>query len=181
MTAIDVHLMQVKQGLEILPIESIQHATDILRLVRDRRGTIFLCGNGGSAATCSHFSNDLMKTAHARAVCLSDAFPVVSAYGNDTGWENMYVNQLREVYDAQRDCIVGISCSGDSENVVRALDLAVKRIGLSVGLTGNARESKLLKLDLACMIRAMVPDMRVQEDLHAIVCHAIVRQMLEEE
>jgi D-sedoheptulose 7-phosphate isomerase len=179
MESISQHLSQVKEGIDLLSVSEIEKVVAVLELVRKWGGTVYLFGNGGSAALASHCTNDLIKMTRVRAVCLSDCFPVVSAYGNDEGWENMYVKQLEVVFDQGKDCAFGISCSGNSENVVRALRWAGERDGLVVGLTGN-RDGRIHEV-VNRLVHAPVPDIRVQEDLHAIVCHALVRAMVENE
>ena len=181
MDSISKHIAQVKQGIDLLDVEEIEKAVSLLRLVKEWVGTVYLCGNGGSAALASHFANDLLKMAHIKAVCLSDAFPAVSAYGNDEGWENMYFYQLRTLFDYKKDCVVGITCSGNSENVVRALRWAFEQGGLALALTGNRGSSKVHGIDGFPIVHAPVPDIRVQEDLHAVCCHAIARALVEDE
>jgi D-sedoheptulose 7-phosphate isomerase len=174
------HINQLRQGIELLNPEEIERVVSLLRLVRSWNGTVYLCGNGGSAALASHFCNDLMKIGKVKAVCLSDCFPVVSAYGNDNGWENMYLDQLRVVFNYERDCVIGISCSGNSENVVRALSWAFGQGGLIAALTGQETKSKICEIGNYPIVWARVPDMRVQEDLHSVACHAIARELVEE-
>ena len=180
MDAIAKHLSQVRQGLELLDPNEIEKGVSLFRMVRSWGGTVYLFGNGGSAALASHFANDLMKMGRVRAVCLSDAFPLVSAYGNDEGWENMYLNQLKVVFD-QKDCVVGITCSGNSENVVRAVSWACREGGLALVLTGDRKDSKIHEVGNIPFLYARVPDIRVQEDLHMVACHAIARALAEEE
>lgn len=175
------HLSQVRQGLDLLNLNEISMAVSALRLVKEQGGTVYLFGNGGSAALASHFTNDLIKMGRVKAVCLCDAFPVTSAYGNDEGWESMYLNQLKVVFDYKKDMVIGISCSGNSENVVRALEWACKEGALAIGMTGNTGNSKIHGIGVFPLIHAPVPDIRVQEDLHAVCCHAIARELAEEE
>lgn len=181
MNSIEKHLTQVRQGLELLDPNEIEEVMSVLNVMRRRGGTVYLCGNGGSAALASHFANDLMKMGKLRAVCLSEAFPVVSAYGNDEGWENMYLNPLMVAYEYDMDCLIGITCSGNSENVVRALEWVYNRSGWVIGLTGQDRDSKIHLIGSFPMVHANVPDIRVQEDLHSVACHAIARGLAEEE
>ena len=180
MDSIAKHLSQVRQGLELLDPNEIEKGVSLFRMVRSWGGTVYLFGNGGSAALASHFANDLMKMGRVRAVCLSDAFPLVSAYGNDEGWENMYLNQLKVVFD-QKDCVVGITCSGNSENVVRAVGWAYGEGGLALVLTGERKDTKVNNIGNFPILYARVPDIRVQEDLHSVACHAMARALMEEE
>lgn len=181
METIQKHLSQVGEGMSLLDQEQIAMAVLSLRIVRKNMGTVYVMGNGGSHATASHFANDLIKMGKVRAVCLGDAVSVMTAYGNDDGWDNMYSNPLRK-HLKPGDGVVGISCSGNSENVVRALrQVSEIETVLSIGLTGLSRASEICKIGLGVLVHAPVPDMRVQEDLHLMICHAIARSLQEGE
>lgn len=178
---VNKHLAQVGEGMTLLDEDEIQAAIGIVGLVKRYTGTLYVFGNGGSHSTVSHFAQDLMKQTHTKAICLGDAVPVVSAYGNDDGHENMYIKPLGTLLHPN-DAVLGISCGGSSENVVRALAYACKREDvMTIGMTGLGNETPINKIGLDALIHARVPDIRVQEDLHSIVCHAIVRALQEEQ
>lgn len=181
MNAITKHFRQIDEGFTLMDNDEIERLVNTLKIVRYKGGKAWTFGNGGSAATSSHFANDLMKIARVKAVCLSDLYPVVSAYGNDDGWEKMYVNPLMRLFDMEKDAAVGISCGGNSENVVSALRWVIGSGGSGVGLTGMDDSSKINKLKLLALVHARVPDIRVQEDIHLAVCHAVVRALQEAE
>lgn len=111
----------------------------ILLDARERGARIFFLGNGGSAATASHFANDLAIGTRCmekpfRALSLTDNVAVISAIGNDDGYENIFVQQLQALMVAG-DVVVGISASGNSPNVLKAIDHANRHGGITVGLT----------------------------------------------
>lgn len=174
------HLSQVSEGMSLLDETEIQNVIDLLNLVKKMGGTVWTIGNGGSAATASHLANDLLKMAGIKAVCLSDMVPVVTAYGNDNEWENMYGTALWKLFTKGRDCVVGITCSGNSENIVRAVEIVSGNDETAICLTGLSNGSKINVIPGIALIHARVPDIRVQEDLHMMVCHAIVRTLQEE-
>jgi D-sedoheptulose 7-phosphate isomerase len=180
MNRINIHLSQVEEGMSLLDQFKVQKVADELKKVRVRGGTVYLCGNGGSHSTASHFANDLSKICRTRAVCLGDAVPTMLAYGNDDGWDRMYANMLIGKITAE-DALVGISCSGNSQNVVNALDFGKRRSALTIGFTGLSQSSNLWHLGVDVLVQAMVPDIRVQEDIHSICTHAIVRAIQEDE
>lgn len=179
MNKINVHLTQIEEGMSLLDQAQVQSAADKLKLVRLNGGTVYLCGNGGSHSTASHLANDLAKACRIKAVCLGDAVPAMTAYGNDDGWDMMYANALVGKITSN-DALIGISCSGNSINVVNALNAAKRGWALTIGLTGLSNQSKMCALELDVVIHASVPDIRVQEDLHSIICHAIVRALMED-
>jgi D-sedoheptulose 7-phosphate isomerase len=99
------------------------------------------------------------------------------AYGNDNGWDNMFVDLLEKML-GEKDCAFGISCSGNSVNVIRALEMARSRKVLAVGLTGENFHSVINDCALDTLVHTPgTQDIRVQEDLHLIICHAIVRSL----
>ena len=181
MNAITKHFRQVEEGMTLLDYVEIAGLVSVLRLVKDLNGTVYLFGNGGSHATASHFANDLMKMAKIKAVCVGDMAPAVMAWGNDTGWENMYYGPLSEMVE-KNDAVIGISCSGNSENVVRALRAGLDQWDVLTGcLTGMSDSNVASTLGLDAVVHVRVPDIRVQEDIHLMVCHAVVRALQEYE
>lgn len=170
------HFSEVSEVMTLYDNEEIQQAINALQIVKKARGTIYLFGNGGSHATASHFANDLVKMARIRAVCVGDMATAMLAYGNDNGWERMFSDPLGQMLKPG-DGVIGISCGGESENVLRALELAVRKNALAIGLTGNSLQSRINGLGLNALVHANYPDIRVQEDFHLMVCHAIVRTL----
>ena len=130
--------------------ETFQKAMDAMCATYQAGGTIFLCGNGGSAGTSSHMVNDLSKGSvvegkkRLRVVGLADNMSLLTAYANDNGYETVFVEQLKSLFKSG-DVLISISCSGNSENVVRASDYARKHGGKVIGLLGFSG-GKLLAL-----------------------------------
>lgn len=155
--------------------ESVNKAIRILHEAKVHNTMVYIMGNGGSAATASHFANDLLKIGHLRAVALNDMTPTMMAYGNDDGWENMFSHMLKNVLLPQ-DVVIGISCSGFSSNVINAIKLA-KDINLpsikTIVLTGPTWDSPLSEMKPDTIVHVPFGDIRVQEDCHLVVCHAI--------
>lgn len=107
---------------------------------RERGARIYFIGNGGSAATASHFVNDISIGSQSwerpfRAVSLSDNAAVLTAIANDSGYERVFTDQLRSQMHAG-DLVVAISVSGNSPNVVDAVEYANANGARTVGLTG---------------------------------------------
>jgi D-sedoheptulose 7-phosphate isomerase len=139
--------------------------------------TVFLFGNGGSAATASHFACDLGKgtaSAHPfkrlRAHALTDNIPSLTAWANDSGYASIFAEQLRN-FLRPSDLVVAISGSGNSPNVLHALELAKDEGAFCIGLTGF-RGGKMASLCDLCLI---VPsdNMQLIEDVHMTLAHAI--------
>ncbi len=135
------YIDRVTAVLRSLDFEAVGRIIDLFAMARDRGSTIFFMGNGGSAATASHFVNDLGFGASPegkrpfRAICLTSNAAFITCLANDIGYENVFSWQLRNLM-RPGDIVVGISASGNSPNVVNALTYALKNGGIPVALTG---------------------------------------------
>lgn len=153
----------------------------VIRLLEDTRTKgqrIFLCGNGGSAATASHIAEDLAlgpkKKGHQafRTIGLTDNSASITAIGNDDGYEQIFVKQLENLF-SKGDLVIGISASGNSPNVIKALEYANRNGGISIGLTGF--EGGLMKK--ICQYSIHVPsgpgEYEPVEDAHLLIGHIL--------
>ncbi|HID86579.1 MAG TPA: SIS domain-containing protein [Anaerolineae bacterium] len=176
MEQIQEYLDQMCQTLQNLPQDKIARMIDVLKRARAEGRRIFLFGNGGSAATASHIAVDLIKgTARPgqprlKVITLNDGIPTLTAYANDFGYETVFAGPL-EALAEPGDVAIGISASGNSANVLRAMDVARERGLVTVGLTGFQGGRLKEKVDL-CII---VPSESMQqiEDAHLVILHAI--------
>jgi D-sedoheptulose 7-phosphate isomerase len=122
-------------------VDAIARIVGLLRVARDGGGTVYLAGNGGSAATASHWANDLGKATKCsgrgsiRVMCLSDNTPWLTALANDEGYERVFAGQL-ENFAGPGDVLIVISASGNSPNLVQAVDLANERRVATIALVG---------------------------------------------
>lgn len=139
---------------------------------------MFIAGNGGSAATASHFTNDLGKAAkHAsllpfRVMSLADNASWLTALGNDEGYERVFSGQL-ENFASGGDVLIVISASGNSPNLVDAVDLAAKRGVESIGLLGSDGGALLESVDHAVLIRTDPGEYGVVETAHSLLCDVV--------
>lgn len=175
MNQFSIYARDVQTALNGISEESFGMCRLLLQRAKHQNATVYIAGNGGSAATASHFANDLLKMAGLRAVSLSDLIPSLTAYGNDDGWENMFAHMLKNLLLPQ-DVLVCISCSGSSPNVVEALRMA-KSINLpaikTMVLTGSNYECPLALLKPDALVHVPFHDIKVQEDCHLVICHAL--------
>lgn len=166
----------VLQGLDL---HKINDAINAVLETRKRGGTIYTLGNGGSAATASHMVCDLAKGcsealggAKFRVECLCDNTPIMMAIANDYCYEDVFLRQLQGKLRPE-DLVIAISGSGNSENVVRAVQYA-KSIGTPVvGVTGY-KGGKVMALADHSM-HADIDDMQISEDVHMIFDHMMMR------
>jgi len=173
------------QLMERLPFDQIDEIAAVLLNAYHTRQTIYLFGNGGSAALASHFACDLGKGtvgsngSRFRVIALTDNIPLLTAWANDSSYEDVFAEQLSNFVQAD-DVVFAISGSGNSPNVLRALHVARQAGALTMGLTGF-RGGKMKDLCDRCVV---VPsdNMQLIEDVHVAVTHAVFcsirRQML---
>ena len=176
MSYIQWYLDEISNILQQLPQDQIAQVIQALDRARMERKKIFLIGNGGSAATASHFANDLIKSTiidgkpRMKVIALTDNIPVMLAYANDCGYETIFAEQLDALADPG-DILVVFSGSGRSPNVIRALDLARRRDLTTIGFTGRDGGDMRERCDI-CLI-APCQAMEHIEDVHVLLCHLI--------
>lgn len=171
------HFSAVGETLGDLDNDAIFAATALLKRAQSYLDSVFMCGNGGSAATASHFANDLMKMAGINAICLNDMTPTMLAYMNDDGVGSMFAKPFATLKNPG-DILVAISCSGNSENIIKVVETALLFSTQIILLTGD-EGGELAKI-ANVVIKVPHPDIKVQEDVHLAVCHAIVGALAEE-
>lgn len=176
------YLQELDRTIEKMPVDKIDQLVHILHNARLNGRQVFIMGNGGSASTASHFVCDLAKnTAYPdlpgfKVIGLTDNMAIFSALGNDHGYENVFVDQLRN-FVQPNDVVIAISTSGNSDNVIHAVELGNKVGAITVGLTGQngGKLGKIVNLEIR------IPSHNVQqiEDLHLslehMVCFALIR------
>ena len=147
-----------------------------IKNVQKNNNKIFIMGNGGSASTSSHFVSDLLKTSltkeakRTKAISLTDNIPVVMAWANDTSFKNIFYSQLENFLE-KGDVVIGISGSGNSENVIKAIEFANSKEAKTVCLLGKDG-GKLVKISQSNLI---IPnnDMLTIETMHLLICHLL--------
>jgi D-sedoheptulose 7-phosphate isomerase len=170
----------VRASLAALPVAALSPVFEILETAYHAGRTIFVCGNGGSAATASHLAVDLAKStrldgvAPVRVISLVDHVPALTAWANDEGYETVFSSQLAGLI-GPGDVLIGISTSGDSANVLHALRFARRSGARTIGLLGSPGGAAR-KL---CDAYVSTPGVGIerQEDLHMTLAHILTRHM----
>jgi D-sedoheptulose 7-phosphate isomerase len=172
------------KAIETIDLGRVQQAIDLFKEARANGKHIFVCGNGGSASTASHFVTDMVKGAsynrepRFRIMALTDSLPTITAYLNDVSYNCVFVEPLKN-FAQPGDLVVGISGSGNSPNVLRAIEYA-NSIGChTIALTG--RDGGRLGSLAAHNIQVAVPHMGRIEDAHLIVFHTICYYFMDTE
>jgi D-sedoheptulose 7-phosphate isomerase len=135
------YLRDFRRLMAQVDVEAVARVVALLQTARDEDATVYIAGNGGSAATASHWANDLGKATKCagrgwiRVMCLSDNTPWLTALANDEGYERVFAGQL-ENFACPGDVLIVISASGNSPNLVEAVDLANERGMLTIALLG---------------------------------------------
>ncbi len=164
--------------IQNLDLDEINDAMNAIYNAYQKQGTIYVCGNGGSAATASHMQNDFNKGISEyvdnkfRFYCLNDNYPTVMAIANDIGYEEIFRFQLLNKIN-KNDLFIGISGSGNSKNVLYAAEYA-KECGIKViGITGY--KGGKLKDMADYRMHVAEEDMQIDEDIHMTFDHMMMK------
>lgn len=184
MEKIQYYINEMRDLLGKLPVQEVETVIDILRNARISGNQIFTMGNGGSASTASHFVCDLSKNTQKkgfppfRVIGLSDNMAAFSAYANDEGYDQVFSRQLQSLVNPG-DIVIGISTSGNSPNVLNAIELARRNGATTIGFTGfdGGRLSSMVDVDVH------IPSNIIEqvEDVHLMMEHLICKVLREEE
>lgn len=162
--------------LKRLDITALESAVRLIEEAYQQRRTIVCAGNGGSAATASHFAADLAWgrrqgiTAPPRVMSLAVNVPMLTAVGNDAGYHEVFVEQMRGLFQAG-DLLIALSASGHSENILRAIQFAHEQGGHSIGLVGFDGGPMKHRCTVCLHVETEPGAYEVVEDIHHAVCH----------
>ena len=179
---IRTYLHELHSTLDSLPTERIEQAVDVIHRARMDGRKVFIMGNGGSASTASHFACDLGKNTRApdvpdfRVLALTDNLATFSALANDEGYKNVFLGQITSLLE-RGDVAIGISTSGNSENVLKAIEFAQARGAQTIAFTGfdGGRLGKIVDLEVH------VPSDNIErvEDIHLMLEHLMCTALRE--
>ncbi len=174
---IETYLEQEIDIMKRIDVSAVNEVLNLLEAGMKREATIYVFGNGGSAATASHFQNDFNKgvSEHIdkkfRFLCLNDNIATIMAVANDIGYEEVFRFQLQGKIK-KGDILMAISGSGNSPNVINAVEYGKKQGCKVVGLTGysGGRLKELSDISLHVPINSM----QITEDVHMIFNHLMM-------
>ncbi len=178
MEFIQNYISTLQQTMAQLSQPLISEVIHLLQHARMQGNQVFILGNGGSASTASHFVCDLAKNTrreglpHFRAIGLTDNMEIFSAYANDEGYENVFSQQLINLI-RPGDIVIAISASGNSKNVLNAVDEARKYGVTTIGFTGFDGGRLGQMVDVHIHVRSNI--IEHVEDIHLMLEHMIVR------
>jgi D-sedoheptulose 7-phosphate isomerase len=179
------YLNELKRATESLDLEELKSITDIFFETYKKGKDFYIVGNGGSASTASHFACDLGKGTlenynnnqrRFRVQSLTDNVAVMTAYGNDLNYNEIFSQQLKNLIRSE-DILIAISASGNSPNIVKAVEIANEYKALSIGLLGFGGGK--LKDMVTNKIIIDSHDYGIVEDLHLSIVHMISQSLKE--
>lgn len=171
----------VKSTLDALDPKALEALTEAFMTTYEKGGNIYTMGNGGSGASASHAAGDFLKGAsygldkRFKMICLNDNLPSMMAIANDIGWDHIFIEPLKN-FLSKDDLVIGISGSGNSKNVVNALEYANEQGATTVAMSGfkGGKISELASIN----VHAPVMDMEVTEDVHMVIFNIVKKQMM---
>ena len=176
------YVKELQGLLDLLPAQEIDRVCDVLYQAYQKNRTVYLFGNGGSAALASHMACDLGKGTFApnhvplpgvkrfKVLSLTDNVPMVTAWANDTAYDNVFAEQLANFIEAG-DVAFGISGSGNSINILRALTLAKQCQAITIALAGFHGGKVRSLVDYPVIVRCN--NMQQVEDIHLVIAHIV--------
>lgn len=180
--SITTYFNQLEQMMRAISLSDFQKVLQLLEDAYRNGHRIFIMGNGGSAATASHFALDLAKNTivpgapRVKAISLTDHVPLITAWSNDTHYEHIFEEQLANMIEPG-DVVIGISASGNSPNVINAMNLAKQTGAATIGLLGATGGKTKQIVD--AYVLAPGQNIEQEEDAHMILAHSITRHMRE--
>lgn len=182
MTFPELYRKDLIETLNQIDLTAVNQAADWLAEARDNNRHVFICGNGGSAATSSHFVVDMLKGASMnrekrfRIMALNDQMPTITAYANDVHYDCIFTEQLKN-FAEPGDVVIAVSGSGNSPNVLSAIEYANSLGCKTIAMTGRdgGKLAGLAKLQ----IHVPSGHMGRIEDGHHIVCHMLSYAFME--
>jgi len=172
------YILNLKKLLDEIDINVIEKIILEIETLLINKGRLYILGNGGSSATASHMVNDLGAGLRRRniinldVVSLGDNSPVVTAIANDIGYDNIFYMQMKGLIKKD-DVVLAISCSGNSQNIIKAVTYA-KEQGCSVIGVSGFDGGKLKEIsDISFHVNAANGEYGLVEDVHMILDHII--------
>jgi len=179
-TFLKEYLQDLGKALERIRPEEFEDFVSELQGALGRGSYIFICGNGGSGATASHFAADINKgvsygrSRRFKVISLNDNLPTITAYANDVSYEDVFVEQLKNFLSPD-DLVIAISGSGNSRNVLKAVEYANASGGRTFGICGYGGGELRKTCGKSLSLESM--DMQKVEDAHVVLIHCVMQYL----
>lgn len=178
----DGYFEELKKILEEISLEKVEKVVEIIYGAYREGKQVFIMGNGGSAATASHFACDLSKGTivegkeRFKVISLNDNMSLITALSNDFGYERVFIEQLMNLI-SEKDVVIGISASGNSENILQAVDYARGKRAITLGFIGFGGGKLKEMVDEHITVTSISYEQ--VENIHLILSHAIAKYFRE--
>jgi D-sedoheptulose 7-phosphate isomerase len=179
---IEEYIEKLSSVLNNMDLAQIERFVQILNDARDNDKFIYVFGNGGSGSAASHLVSDLNKgCAYSRekrfkVICLNDNMPVIAAYANDVSYDDVFCEQLRN-YLKPEDIVIGISGSGNSLNILKAIEYANSINAFTIGVCGF--DGGKLKHIAKHAVHINIDDMQITEDIEVVINHILMKVLMQ--
>lgn len=177
-------LREVNKTITVLPVEEIARSINIIQATFERDGRIYIFGNGGSLALATHWVSDFNKTIFSgnlekhskrfQAIRLPTTEEEITAWANDMGYEMVFAGPLQN-YIQEGDCVIAISSSGNSPNIIKAIELAKKHHVPVIGLSGFDGGKLNQLADAKILVLTDKGRYDLVEGIHAVILHLITK------
>jgi D-sedoheptulose 7-phosphate isomerase len=173
---INSYLGDVSKIISEMPTEMIDDIVQTIKHAWEQGKHIMICGNGGSAALASHLACDLQKgiggigEKKLRAIAFTDGMPTITAWANDTDYANVFAEQV-ETWACPGDVLIAISASGNSMNVLKAVEAAKECGATTIGMSGFGGGKLAGMVDKSYVVASH--NMQHVEDVHTVLSHLI--------
>lgn len=174
---LELYIKDFKNTIDKLDLDSINNLVEQIIHTANSKGRIYICGNGGSASTASHFAVDIMKGVVASrknfidVTCINDNIPILTAYSNDVSFDVVFSEQLIDRIK-DKDMLIIISGSGNSTNIINAVKTAISAesnifgmLGFDGGKVGGLIKNKVI---------VNSNNMQIIEDMHLMIVHMVL-------
>jgi len=178
----ELYFKYLNKVLTSISLSEIERFTTTLLNARDRGAKIYFIGNGGSAATSSHFANDLAIGTREydkpfKVVSLCDNNAILTAIGNDNGFDSIFSQQLQVLLN-KGDVVVAISASGNSVNLLKAFDVAKQKGAITVGLSAFDGGKLKIEADISVHVPTGKSEYGPAEDAHMVLDHLVSNYLM---
>ena len=176
------YIQYLASVLNSISLTDIEKFVEVLLQARERESSIFFIGNGGSAATASHFANDIAIGTRTyekpfRAISLCDNQAVITAIANDDGYEKIFSQQLQVLLKKQ-DVVIAISASGNSPNLLDAIDTAKEMSAITVGISAFDGGKMKEMVDISVHVPTEKGEYGPAEDAHMVLDHLVSNYLM---
>jgi len=179
MNNVKTYFNEIKKQIDFVKEKDILYVAEIFKKCKKNKKKIYICGNGGSSSNACHISNDLMlglnkKKSGYPIISLSSNIAKITCLANDIGYENIYSHQILEI-GQPGDVLVLLSGSGNSKNILKAIDAAKKKKIKTISVLGYSGGKAKKKSDYS--IHFSISDMQVSEDMQLIFFNAVMKYL----